>query len=277
MVSLKKPINFSGRKTKELAIIFIISIIVISYSLFFYLQNNTENDIRNSLFEQQKQRQIESALALSQHIGSDLDSIMARLQGLANSAYLQQGDLFDNTTKKLMQQIYVQMSNITKVDRLFILDENNIVRSSIAPKGQETFIGMNFSYRDWIRDTKNTLMPIFSNGFEGRDGKYRIAITYPIINSDTGKYIGTVGAEVPTTEFFAHYGNIYNIKSNFLVVFDKKGNYIANPRTELVGKNYFGNEAQHSSTIISYNIIYIANYLEDSQAMLYMILELAKD
>ena len=120
MVTLKKYANFSGRKTKEVAIIFIISIIVISYSLFFYLQNNTERDIRNSLFEQQKQRQIESTLTLSQHIGSDLDSIMSRLQDLANSEYLQEGDLFSNTTKKSMQQMYVQMANITEVDRLFI-------------------------------------------------------------------------------------------------------------------------------------------------------------
>src|SRR6187200_1948697 len=129
MVSLKKYAHFSGRKTKEVAIIFIISIIVISYSLFFYLQNNTERNIRNSLFEQQKQRQIGSILALSQHIGSDLDSIMARLQDLANSGFLKQGDLLSsNTTKKLMEQMYVQMNNITKVDRLFILDENNIER-----------------------------------------------------------------------------------------------------------------------------------------------------
>lgn len=244
MVTLKKNPNFSGRKAKQVGIIFIISIIVISYSLFFYLQNNTERDIRNSLFEQQKQRQIESTLALSQHIGSDLDSIMSRLQDLANSEYLQEVDLFSNTTKKSMQQMYVQMANITEVDRLFILDENNIVRSSIASNGQEIFIGINFSYRDWIRDTKNTLMPTFSNGFEGRDGKYRIAISHPIINIKTGKYMGLVGALIPTTEFFAHYGNIYNIKSNFLVVFDKKGNYIANPNTELLGKNYFGNQAQ---------------------------------
>ena len=244
MVSLKKYPNFSDRKTKELTIIFIISIIVISYSLFFYLQNNTERDIRNSLFEQQKQRQIESALAISQHIGSDLDSIMARLQDLANSAYLQEDDLFSNTTKKSMQQMYGQMANFTEVDRLFILDKNNIVRSSLAPNKQEAFIGINFSYRDWIRDTKNTLMPIFSDGFEGRDGKYRIALTHPIINIKTGKYMGLVGALIPTTEFFAHYGNIYNIKSNFLVVFDKKGNYIANPNTKLLGKNYFGKQVQ---------------------------------
>jgi len=120
MALIRKYVNFSGRKTKELAIIFIISIIVISYGLFFYLQNNTESNIRSSLFEQQKQRQIESTQALSRHISSDLDSIMARLQSLANSVYLQQGDLVSNKTKKLMEQIYVQMNKITNVDRLFI-------------------------------------------------------------------------------------------------------------------------------------------------------------
>jgi signal transduction histidine kinase len=250
MVLLGKYPSFSGMQTKEVAIIFFISLIVISYGLFFYLQNNTESNIRNSLFEQQKQRQIGSALALSQHIGSDLDSIMARVQALANTVYLQQGNLSSNITKKLMERMYNQMNNITKVDRLFILDENNIARSSIVPKGEEGFIGTDFSYRDWVRDTKNTLTPIFSDGFMGRDGKYRIAVTEPIINIKTGKYMGLVAALVPTIEFFAHYGNIYNIKSNFLIVFDKKGNYIATPRTQLLGKNYFGNQSQQ---IFHYN------------------------
>jgi signal transduction histidine kinase len=244
MAFIKKYANFSGRKTKELAVIFIVSIIAISYGLFFYLQNNTESNIRNSLFEQQKQRQIESTQALSRHISSDLDSITARLQSLANSPYLQQGDLVSNKTKNLIQQMHFQMNSITNVDRLFILDENNIERSDVVPKGEKGFVGVDFSYRDYVRDTKITLMPVFSDGFVGRDGKYRIAITQPIINIDTGKYVGLVGALIPTINFFSHYGNIYNIKSNFLVVFDKKGNYIATPRTELLGKNYFGNEAQ---------------------------------
>ena len=143
-----------------------------------------------------------------------------------------------------MQEMYIQMNNITSVDRLFILDENNIGRDALVPKGEDAFVGVNFSYREYVKDTKSTLMPVFSDGFVGRDGKYRIAITEPIINIGTGKYEGLVGGLIPTTEFFAHYGNIYNIKSNFLVVFDKKGNYIATPRTHLLGKNYFGNEAQ---------------------------------
>jgi hypothetical protein len=41
---------FSG-KTKKIAIISIVLIIIISYGLFFYLQNDTENNIKNSLIE----------------------------------------------------------------------------------------------------------------------------------------------------------------------------------------------------------------------------------
>jgi hypothetical protein len=59
---------------------------------YFFLQTITENDIKNSLIQQQRQRQIESTKAVSQNIGSDLDSIMARLQMLARSAELPTGE-----------------------------------------------------------------------------------------------------------------------------------------------------------------------------------------
>ncbi|MDQ3838597.1 MAG: hypothetical protein M3297_04940, partial [Thermoproteota archaeon] len=68
---------FAREKTKKLAIVSIILILVISYSIFFYLQTITENNIKSSLIEQQRERQIESTRAISQNIGSDLDSIMA--------------------------------------------------------------------------------------------------------------------------------------------------------------------------------------------------------
>ena len=72
-------------KNKENSHLSITLIIIISYGLFFYLQTATENDIKNSLIEEQRQRQIESSKAISQNIGSDLDSIMTRLQMLAIS------------------------------------------------------------------------------------------------------------------------------------------------------------------------------------------------
>ena len=58
---------FSGN-VKELGIISVIIIIVISYSLFFYLQNITENNIKIRLFDQQKERQLESTKVISQHV-----------------------------------------------------------------------------------------------------------------------------------------------------------------------------------------------------------------
>src|ERR687888_277024 len=87
---MKKYLDPLKGKSKVLAIAIIALIIVISYSLFFYLQNTTETNIRNSIFEQQKALQMQSTQALSQRISSDLDSVMGRLQGLADSSYLQQ-------------------------------------------------------------------------------------------------------------------------------------------------------------------------------------------
>ena len=45
-------------KVKQIGVISIISIVILSYGLFFYMQGITENNVRNSLFEQQKDRQV---------------------------------------------------------------------------------------------------------------------------------------------------------------------------------------------------------------------------
>jgi signal transduction histidine kinase len=226
----------------RMILIICIFIISISYGLFFYLQNNTENNIKNSLFEQQKQLQIESAKALAQHIGSDLDGIMAKLQGLANSEYLQQELLSTNKTGKLLQESFLEMNAVTPVHRLFILNKDNIVTLSV-PKA---FLGLDFSDRDWVKQTKGTsaYVPISSNGFEGKDGKFTVALTYPIINRETGKYLGLVAALIPTIQFFQHYGNIYNINSQYLAVLDRQSVQLIHPVKSLVGTRFFGNYTQ---------------------------------
>ncbi len=230
-------------KVKQLGIISIILIVVISYALFFYLQNITENNIKNRLFDQQKQKQLDSTKAISQHISSDLDSVMARLQGLANSVYLQNGLVSDNKTKRLMEDNYQQINSI--VDRLFILDKNNIVKINLVPMGQKNFLGTNISYINWVRETQREHKPLFSNGYVGLDRNYRIGLTYPIINRENGQYIGMVGAVIPTESFFAHYGNIHDINSQFLVVYDRNATLLAVGASKtLVGKNFFGDYTQ---------------------------------
>ncbi|HEX2406706.1 MAG TPA: hypothetical protein VHJ38_05795 [Nitrososphaeraceae archaeon] len=114
----------------------------------------------------------------------------------------------------------------------------------IGEKGQISFINIDLSFREYIQETRNTLQPVFSYGFKGIDNIDRIALAVPIVNSDTGEYIGIVGAEIPTEAFFAHYGNIVDIDSQFIVSYDSKFNYIATPRTHFLGKNFFDNEVQ---------------------------------
>ncbi|HEY3526362.1 MAG TPA: sensor histidine kinase [Nitrososphaeraceae archaeon] len=234
--------NIFRPNTKEITILSIVLIIAVSYGLFFYLQNNTENNIRNSLFEQQKQRQIESTKALSNHIASDLDLIMSKLELLANSDTLQQGNLVGNKTSEELERAYQQINSKTPLDRLFILDKNNIVKSSIAANDLPRFVGVNFSDREWARETKDMQMPVYSNGFEGRDGVYRIAITFPIINE--GAYIGLVAASLSTIPFFEHYGNIYDIKSQYLAVLDRNAGQLIHPVKSFIGTSFFGNHTQ---------------------------------
>ncbi len=251
-MAFKKFYSIFALNTKKITILSIILIILISYGLFFYFQNNTENNIRNSLFDQQKQRQIDATEALSHHISSDLDSIMARLQMLANSAILQQGELSGNETTKLLQEVYNQINSVTLVDRLFILNKDSIATINIIPKGEKSFVGVNFSYREWVKQTKDMLMPVFSNGFEGADGKYRIAITYPIVNKLTGQYLGLVGTALPTIPFFEHYGNIYNIKSQYLAVMDRSFFQLIHPVKSFIGTPFFGS---HTQEVTGHNMI----------------------
>src|SRR3546814_4731364 len=53
--------------------------------------------------------------------------------------------------------------------------------------------------------------------------------------------MGLVGASIPTEKFFARYGNVHDINSQFLVIFDKNGTILAvGADRALVGKNFFG-------------------------------------
>lgn len=234
---------FTVRKT---VILFIISIIAISFSLFFYFQHETETKIRNSIFEQQKEIQLDNAVGLSKHIESDLDSILSRLQNLAYILQKQNDNQLSDDTLAIFETFYIELNSITVVDRLFVMDKNDITQISIAPSGELTYLGMNFSYRDWAKETKESLSPVFSDGFIGRNGKVSIAITYPIVinSTNTLQYHGLVGVIIPTITFFKHYGNIHDIDSRYLAVVDSKARQLIHPLDSLVGKPFFGNYSQ---------------------------------
>jgi len=230
------------RKTKVIAIISVVLIISISYGLFFYFQDITERNIKNNLFAQQRDRQVMATKVLSQNIASDLGLVEARLEGLSNSIYLQQGDLSSNNMKTLVHANFLDLDDI--VDHLFVVNNNNTMTVDIAAKHSKSSMSTDVLQRQHILQAENTLKPVYSNGFVRLDGKTRIGITYPIINTHTGKYLGLVGATVPIVQFLSNYENTYNIQSRFLVALDKSESYMVTPRTQLLGKNYFAKDVQ---------------------------------
>src|SRR5215217_1921091 len=234
--------NLSSFREKEVAIVVIVSIFIISIVTLFYSTYDVQRDVRESLFEQQKDRQLSQVELIANNIRSDSQLALSHLRGLANSLYLQNGDLSGNATENLLKDTYNEVNGIG--DRLFVIDNTNIVRLNIVPEGENPFIGTDMSSIDWVTEARSKLSPMFSKEVVGLDGKHRIFITHPIINRQDGNYIGLVGLAIPTVEFFEKYGSVYNIESQFLVAYDKEGNYIATPRTELLGKNFFSEEVQ---------------------------------
>jgi signal transduction histidine kinase len=243
----KRYINPLKGKAKLLAIVSIALIIAITYGLFFYLENTTEQSIRNSIIEQQLQNQLKDIQALSRHIGTDLTLVVDNLHGLANSIYIQQGDLSSDKIKKLAQDTYTRLngSDSNIIDRLVIADKTGFETIGLAAKGQQSFAGTNISSRPWVQETLKLQGPTFSSGFVGLDGNYRIAIGYPITNLQTGQYMGLIGALIPFETFLSQYGNVHNHNSKYLVAYDKNATILATAVSNtLIGKNFFADYVQ---------------------------------
>jgi hypothetical protein len=217
-------------------------ILSLSVGLLIYNQSITEESVRDRFIEEEKERQLESTKSISNHIQSDLNLVITMLDGLATSKYFQEGDLMGTEPETLLKEKYFGYSDI--VNRLFVIDKDGVVRMSLAPRGTETFLGQDFSLRNWVKDTKTNLSLTLSGGFE-RQGIYREFITYPIVNRESNEYIGMVGAAIPTEPFFAKYGNVELGDRQFLVAFDRSGTILANGADKkLMGQNYFGDYVQ---------------------------------
>jgi signal transduction histidine kinase len=242
----KKEKNVNQRWTvRKTAVVSALIIITVSFGLFFYFQHQTEKQIRDSIFELNQDNQIRTTKAIAENIKSDLNLIMAKLQSLSYSRYLQDGDTKSDNAYNALKYHYNQINNITTVDRLFLTDKNGIATLSVLSQGQQNHPGQDFSNREWIEKTKNTLSPVFSDTFIGSNGKYKIALFYPILaNNATEGFIGSVGVVIPAVEFFKHFGNTYDIESSYISVLDSKAVQVVHPLPSLIGLPFFGNESQ---------------------------------
>ncbi len=217
----------------------------VTFGILALVQDATDTNIRQSLFEQQKERQIETTRSLAEHVVSDMDSILSKLEAYSNIMQLQQGDLSSVPVRQAAQEFFDKIKETALVDHLYVIDRNGIIKidmenSDTQNRPQEN----NLSPMGFIQQTLTKKVAILSDGYQGIDGKYRISLTYPIINRENGNLLGIVAASLPTIDFFARYGNIYHINSQYLAALDLKGNQLVHGKQDLIGKNFFGNYTQ---------------------------------
>lgn len=227
----------------KIGIVSVISIVIFSFALFYYIQTVAENNVQSNLITEQIDRQRAASKSLSQHIGSDLTLVMTVLDGLTSSGYIQAGDINSEKTNQLIQEKYKIIDDV--IDKIFVLDKNDMVTSGLSQSSTDEYLGADFSQREWVKEAKRDLKPVFSKGFE-RQGIYTIYIGVPVINRDNNQYMGLIGATIPTEKFFARYGNVHDVNSQFLVIYDKNGTILAvGADRNLVGKNFFGTTVQN--------------------------------
>jgi signal transduction histidine kinase len=164
---------------------------------------------------------------------------------------MQDGSLDPNKTNSMIIEKYNSIDDI--IDRIFILDKDDVVTTDLSHQGTNLDVGSSFSQREWVEEARNNLKPVFSKGFEGQ-GIYSIYIAVPMINRENNQYLGLIGASIPTEKFFSRYGNVHDINSQFLVVYDKSGTILTvGADKSLVGKNFFSKTVQ--SFITQNNIL----------------------
>ena len=232
--------KFANGNIGRLGIILVGAITIFSILLFLYVQGITEDTLRRNSLDQLKGDQLSSTTTIASHMQSDLNSVLLMVDGLANSIYLQKGDFGNEKAKNLVEQKYIQFAPV--INRLLVLNSNGSVIMSYAPDGIETFLGQDFSSRAWVDETRSSLRPLFSNGFE-LAGIYRIFITYPIINRDDNHYVGLIAISLPTVPFFSKYVSELGQQ---LMIYDNAGTILtANVNNSLVGQNFFNNHIQN--------------------------------
>jgi hypothetical protein len=150
-------------KLMYIGVISVIIIAVASYGLFFYFQRVNEKSIRESIFEQELDRQIKSTKSISQNIGSDLRLVTPMLQDLADSIYLESEMLSGDKVGKILDEKFNQLNSVTRVDSLLITDKEDIITTYKASQGLETFVNIDISFNEYMKETKKSLQPVYSD------------------------------------------------------------------------------------------------------------------
>ncbi|MHB8546434.1 MAG: ATP-binding protein [Nitrosotalea sp.] len=177
------------------------------------------------------------ALAISSQLESVETKIGDSAGGLSNIKNLPSGQ-----THRILENTFQNVEQDFPDAILYLLDKNDIIIDGVNYNNL-TFNGKNSAYREDIKTIHSTLKEQISNGFYGVDGKFRIAVSYPIFDTNEN-LMGIIGVSTPADLFFNKLINASSTQSQFSSIFDKNQTYLSTPRKFLIGDNYFSDKVQ---------------------------------
>jgi hypothetical protein len=124
---------------------------------YFFIFRVNEKSIRESIFEQELERQINSTKSVSLHVGSDLRLVTSMLQDLADSLYIQNEMLSGDNVSNLLEEKFNQINSVTKVDSLLIIDNEGVITTHKASLGMKTFVNIDISSNHYMKQTMDSL------------------------------------------------------------------------------------------------------------------------
>ena len=193
------------------------------------------------LLDQQKQRQNETTRAITFHIASDFDSIIARLALIANSI---SGNLSSDVIQKILNEQYPEVGSTVAYPAQFVLINRNGIVVAASPQEGPLQLNENLTGQEYLERSELLRKPIVSVQYQNNKSNSSIIVSYPIIQRSTGQQLGLVAA-IMRPDLFNNYGNTYGISSPYLAVLDQNGTQIVHGNKELVGKNFFDEFTQN--------------------------------
>jgi hypothetical protein len=85
------------------------------------------------------------------------------LQDLADSIYLESEMLSGDKVGKILDEKFNQLNSVTRVDSLLITDKEDIITTYKASQGLETFVNIDISFNEYMKETKKSLQPVYSD------------------------------------------------------------------------------------------------------------------
>lgn len=180
-----------------LTAIFLVLLVGTVFGSYIYLEGVTNGNVRSALLEQQTQRQIDQTKSLSQHISSDIEIIVTRLELVAGQPALQRGELAGAEATELLKQAHEELHRTTLVDSVTIVDARG-VNVNTDRDDYRKFMGADRSGLEAVQQVTKTRQPYVGSGFTGLPGIYYVPIAVPILNHTSGEYLGLVVTGFPT-------------------------------------------------------------------------------